>query len=574
MANQETYQIAHDPKIKDTKSKREAVNHEYTDSEQKEKEKIAHYIERKTYYAQSRQSKEKEWTESFKMYNSWIDTTRNPFLSNLFIPKVHEATELLSAWLIGSNQSIKTSPENNGDTYKAQASGKWLDFLWRKVLKARVKILTWIKQGVVFGNGILKVGWDYEKNQPFMVNTAIEDVFFDYYQPDIQDSELVIHEVRRSQDSVKEDESFIKEVREDCIVGSDNSPYSDDVSYKFSNYDGSLTHSAANGKVPILEVHDTVHDTICSIIPTSNGWRIAKEVSKKENIHFYNDGKDKKVYFAPFIKLRFKTSPLSNRAYDVGAIFPTVKIQKSFNELFNQYFDNVVMINNPMWIKRRGARINPMELVRRAGGVITVKDIDKDLKPETVSDVKQSIIEMLGRLDSEFQQASMVVNLLKGIESGSGNTATEIQLGQQNVQTLLDMIDENINDALSEAGNMVLALSLQNYEGNHTLKMFENDSAIGVLDFKPGDLIGMYDVKVSADRSAGTSKVVRQKQLLDFVSILLKNPEILGRYPNLMRKSLERWLEDAGFQDTQFFFDEGTPIKTDQPQPKQEAGGG
>lgn len=568
----EFYQIASEPVIKNKKNPPEKP-FEYSENEKKEKEYVDLILQKKDEYAEARKAKEKEWTESYRMYMSQIDTTRNPFLSNLFIPKTHEAVELLSAFLIGTNQSIKTAPENNGDSYKAQASGKLLEFLWRKELKARLKVLTWIKQGVVFGNGVLKVGWNPDTNKPFMANTSIEDVYFDYYVPNIQDSPFIIHVIRKNLKSVQDDERYDEAVRNKLIVGDDQ--VWSDVALKFNTNDKSLTEAIAKDKVVLLEAWNTQTHTICTLAPTQEGWRIAREVSKEDNIHFYDDGKGKKIYFAPFAKLRFKTSPLANRAYDMGAVYPTVKIQKAFNDLVNQYFDNVVQINNSMWIKRRGARINPMELVRRPGGVITVGDIDKDIRADVPADIKTSMIEMLNRLDNEYQQASMVVNLLKGI-GGGAEFATEAQLGQQNVQQLLDMIDENINDALSEVGDMILALTLQNSEGNHTIKMFENDAQIGVLEFDPKNLVGRYDVKISADRSAGSSKVVRQKQLLDFIGILSKDPDFTARYPNVKRKAYEKWLEEAGFSDTQFFFDEATGLKTDGIKPAQPAlpGGG
>lgn len=550
-------QIASDPKIKDKKINEPKVR---TTDEQIESERVDKIIQARQMYAKQRLTKEKEWTDSYKMFMSWTDTTRNPFLSNLFIPKTHEAVELLSAFLIGTNQSIDCEPENNGDSYKAQVAGKWLDYLWRKPLKARLKILTLIKQGIVFGNGVVKLGWDYTKKLPFIDNTAIEDVYFDYFVPDIQDSEYIIHEIRRSLEDVQNDDKYDKAIRDTAIVGS-NKPYDNQATYKFATYDKSLTSEIADSKVVVLEAWCKEDNKVISLIPTSEGWRIARNA---DNDFAYKAGEETEP-FRPFVKLRFKTSPLANRAYDTGAVYPTIKIQKAFNDLINQYFDNVVIINNAMWVKRRGARINPFELIRRPGGVITVADINLDIRAEVTPDIKQSLVEMINRLDSEFQQASMVVNILKGIDNGQANTATEAQLGQQNVQTLLDMVDENIADCLSELGDMILAISLNNAEGTLQIKMFENDTHVGVLEFDPKNINSRYDIKIRADRSAGTSRVVRQKQLLDFINIVAPNLPLQQKYPNLIRKSLEKWLEEAGFSDTEYFFDESTPLQTDAP---------
>lgn len=576
MADQEYTQISGDPKLKDAKAPT-AIPFTYTDEEQTEKDQIDDILEARQTYSHSRLAKEREWTDSYRMYMSYIDTARNSFLSNLFIPKTHEAVETLAAFLIGTNQSIDTAAENNGDSYKAQVAGKWLDFLWRKVVKARIKILTWIKQGIVFGNGILKVGWDDENKKPFMVNTAIEDVYFDYFQPDLQESEYIIHEVRRMKEDVKTDDKYDAKdgegnfIRNDVVEGGE-SPYTASASYKFSSYDKSLVGEVNQDKVVLVEAWCKKGNKMFTLGPTSIGWRVLRSI---DNPYFYQDG-DKHTPFRPFSKLRFKSSPLANRAYDMGGVYPTVKIQRAFNDLINQYFDNVVIINNAMWIKRRGARINPSELVRKAGGVITVGDINADLKTEVTPDIKQSIVEMLNRLDGEFQQASMVMNLLKGIDSGTAKTASEVQLGQQNSQTLLDMIDENIAESLSEVGDMLLNISLQNTEGKQQITMFETDTHTGVMEFDPKDIISRYNTKISADRSAGTSKVVRQKQLLDFINIISPNQTIQAKFPMLIQKTLEKWLEEAGFHDTKFFFDAVPPATPAPalPAPGQGSGGG
>ena len=166
MANQESYTSSvaiADPELARRKTKPEdgsgAPKKELTDKQQEEKEEVDAIMGARERYGKDRVNKEKEWVESFKMYMSWVDKALNPFLSNLFIPKTHEAVELLAAFLIGTNQNISATPEDgSSDTIKARVAGKWLDFLWRKVIKARLKILVWIKQGIIFGNGVMKFG--------------------------------------------------------------------------------------------------------------------------------------------------------------------------------------------------------------------------------------------------------------------------------------------------------------------------------------------------------------------------------------------------------------------------------
>lgn len=527
---------------------------ELPEIEQLELEEVSTLMDARKRYAEDRKPKEREWTESFKMYMSWVDKVLNPFLSDLFIPKTHEAVELLAAFLIGSNQSVSASAENGkSDAQKALISGKYLDFLWRKVLKARIKIQIWIKQGIVFGNGYLKVGYDPDSKVPWLAVCSIEDIYVDFFEPETQDSEYIFHEVRRLKSVVMADEKYDleigegddkKKVRELVIEGGVKSGF--DADALFSTFDGSLKRPECENKVLVVEAWCKETNELKTLLPTSQGWRVARRV---KNPNQYADG----TPFRPFVKLRFKTSPVPNRAYDTGAVYPTVKIQKAFNDLIREYFDAVVQVGAPVWIKRRGARINPAELVRKAGQIITVGDINKDIKREASGTVDSSILQMLNRLDNEFQQASMVVNLLKGI--GESDTATEAAIGQENVQTLLSMIEENVSDALSELGQMILAITLQNAEGMQSLKLYENDSEVGILEFDPKNIDGMHDVRIVPDRSSSMSKAVIQRELLNFLKIVGADQATIQRFPRLPEKVYRRWLEQAGIGDVDEFFE-------------------
>ena len=546
-------------KMKPGKSQAESS---MSESEQSEKKEIDGIIECRKRYSQDRKGKEREWVESFKMYMSWVDRALNPFLSNLFIPKTHEAVELLAAFLMGTNQSISATPENgSSDTMKARVAGKWLDYLWRKVLKARLKILVWIKQGIVFGNGVMKFGWDAVEKKAWMVVCAIEDVYFDYFEADIQDSEMIIHEIRRDKDEVMHDEKYGltdkegKLIREQVICGGDD--FNEPTTALFNTFDGSFTRSENRGKVLVMEVwckkEGQESQKLKTLLPTPLGWRVARRANNP-NRWSGKDGKDGEQ-FRPFVKLRFKTAALPNRAYDTGGVWPTVHIQKAFNDLMRQYFDSVVLINNPMWKKRRGARINPMELVRRPGGVITMGDVTKDLVTDVVGDVKQSMIEMLNRLDSEFQAASMISSLMMQFS----DTATGDALEQGPLQALRDMINQNISDALSEAGQMVLAISLANTEGQQSLVLYETDKEVATLDFDPKNIDGMHDIRIVPDRTDNTQKGAQNKALTAFIGLVRGDATTLAKYPSLIEKLYKRFLENDGVGDPDYFFQEEGP---------------
>jgi len=504
----------------------------------------------KDYYLSQSKKERRVWIDCYKNYRSYANPLLNPYLSNLFIPKTHEAVELLAAFLIGRNQVIDVSPEGEDDDESARYMQKLLDYQWRKELYARPTLLVWLKQAILFGNGVLKLGWDMENNKdrPFMTALGMDTVFMDYYTPNIQDAPL-IHRIVRPITLIGKDKRY--KIKGTITPLSESEIEEPDT--KFSAYDNTNITTNVGDKelktecAEILEMWDPFENKIITALETSLGYQVIREVENKL------EDSDKNPYL-PFVKLKFKNNPLPNRAYDIGAIENTIEIQKAFNKGANQFFDNASLVNDKMWIKRKTANIDPKTMQRRPGGIIEVNDINADIRAEETGDIKQSLIEMLRFLDDEYQQASMVVNLLKGV-SDSG-TATEAALGQQNTQTLLDMIDGNIKDAMSQAGQMLADLNIQFQTKEKTIKIFENDRQMGFARIKPKDIKGKYDVKIAADRAATEGKAIRQKQLLDFLAIISRDQVLLQKYPDLPAKIYKKWLENAGFSDLEYFFEE------------------
>ena len=266
----------------------------------------------------------------------------------------------------------------------------------------------------------------------------------------------------------------------------------------------------------------------------------------------YEDSDGKK--YKPFVKLRFKTNPLPNRAYDTGAIEPTIHLQKAFNDLLNELFDNVALTNETMWQVRRGAAVNPMDLIARPGGIVEVDDINADIAPLIAGDIRNSGVEMLRMIDAEFQQASMVTNLLKGVPDAK--FATEAAINQSNAQTLMDMIDQNIKDALSELGQMILNINLQYGKGVRSFRVMDNDKQAVFAEVDLKDISGKYDIKISSDRANATSKAVIQKQLLDMIMIVAKDAMTLQKYPDLLTKLYKKWLQDSAVGNVDYYFEE------------------
>lgn len=501
----------------------------------------------KEYFESCSAGKRKTMLECFQHYSSHTDTSPSPYLSNLFIPKTHEAVEMLAAYFAGSNQTVRARATEGAYMKQAKIGETLLQYQWRMKLRARAKIITWIKQCILFGNGIMKVGWDYDKDIPVLNVINLPDIYMDYYISDIQKSP-VIHKIVKIKSELEKNKSYKADMVKLLVTGDEDD--NKNTNTNFGQFDSSSTTASpsTNEKTTIYEYFSDDGEII-----TVGKTELGDKVIKRVDSDFKNESRES---YKPFIKIICKNSPLSNRAYDIGAIESTINIQKAFNTAVNQFFDNVSLLNNKQWIKRRGANVS--NLVRKPGAIITVDDINMDLKSEEVSDIKSSLIELIRFLDAEYQQSSMVVNLLKGV--GGANFASEAMVGQQNVLNLFDNVNENIKDGMSELGQMLMLLNQQNLKDNVSLQILDTEEKAVFISASKDLIQGKYTMEVVADRKPSSTAAVRSKQLIDFAGIVSRDPNILAKYPSLPEKVYKKWLEENGIQDSDYYFEETNQI--------------
>lgn len=506
---------------------------------QKDKDTTEQILDEFSLYEEQSQDLRRIWGDCYQAYKSSLDDSKNPYLSNIYLPKTHEAVELLNAFLIGNKHLVRAKGADKGDAKKALPVQKLLQYQWQKELRAYDKIETWVKQGILFGTGILKCGWideaDKDLDLPFIEPIEISRIYVDFFVKDIQDQYSVIHEIITTEDKVKNNTAYIhkKGIKNLVIAkGNDNS-----LDLDFDASDNALSSDTGNTikKVRLLERWTT--DKVITIAEVAGGW-----VKLREDDNPYG--------FLPFVKFVYKTSPLSNRFYGIGAIQPTLIIQKAINTTMNQMFDNISLINQSMWVTRRGASINPQDLLRRPGGMIEVTDISKDIRSEEVNDIKGSIQMLMQLLGNEFQEASGAVDLLKGI--GTGDTATEAALTQKNVTTVLDKVIEHFHMSLSELGQMLVEINLLNITTNKTIKIMEDDDTETWLEVSPDEIDGKFDIDVQVDRTAQSDRLIISKQLIDFLAVASKNPQVMQQVDVI--PLFKRWLELQGFADVEEFF--------------------
>jgi hypothetical protein len=510
---------------------------------EKDKEIVDHILEKLEHFKEQSQEIRNTWGECYDAYTATIDNDDNPYVSNLFLPKTHSGVELLTAFLAGKTQVVRAKPAGPGDAKKALPIQRLLSYQWQKVLRARDKVVTWVKQSVLFGTAFMKVGWIDEKDKkyddPFIEVADVNEIYLDYFIKDIQEQECVIHEIKTTKERIKNNALYKTseniELLEQQVI--DNPNFDDNSNYNENN---------------VILYEYWSKDKIYAIAQGPQGYVLLRN---EENPYG----------FIPFVKLIYKTSPLNNRVYGIGAVEPSLNIQDAYNKVVNQMFDNITLVNNPMWVVRRGANVNPQDLVAKGGGMITVSDVNADVRQFPPQDIKQSIELLRNLLDNEFQQASGAINLLRSM--GDSGTATEAALEQQNAMSAITIVQENIREALSELGQMLVKVNQENMTTNKTIKLMEMGDSDIWKEVTPDEIDGKFDVDIDVDTTTTANRYLMAKYLLQFLGIVSQNPEAIQKYDLI--KLYDKWMEFIGMNDVDELKRQALPMMN-QPQ----AGGG
>jgi len=505
---------------------------------EKDQQVVQQILDELDLYNEQSQTVRNVWADCYEAYRQITDNDNNPYLSNLAIPKAHEATELLTSYLVGAGQMVRAKPANKEtSTAKADFVQKLLQYQWEEDLNAKEKVETWAKETILFGTGVMKVGWlnkkEEELDEPFIECVEMPHFYADYYTKEIQEQHSVIHEIIKDEEKIKGDAAYKDSENIDFVSAREDNIT--EVSFAGEDESMSGEHNVIK-KVRLLE-HWT-REKITTIAESNEGWVLLRQ-------------EDNQYEFIPFAVMRYKTSPLPNRFYGIGAIEPALNIFKAINKTINQMFDNITLINQKGWIIRRGANISPSDLVAKPGWIIECSNPGQDIIPIEVSDIKNSIEMLYQKLDAECQQATGAIDLLKGMPDA--NTATEAAIGQRNVATLLDRVVDHYRSALSELGWMLAEVNIKNITTNKTIKLMETRDKDLWLEVSPEELEnGEYKIDFVVDRTTNNDKIIMSKQLIDFLTLVANDPNVKVDRVKLYKK----WLELMGFYDVDFFFEQ------------------
>ena len=451
--------------------------------ENKNREKYLHTAEDRELYAKiinhvnfsakTEKKRRDRWEEIWRLWTQAKDSRIPRFRANSRLPIARTAVNTFAAFLSAKEPTFNVYPVGTEDFLKAQMAREVLQFQAKKTeildLKRRAKIM--IKSACLFDVGIVKITWktrtieketeDGKKevgivyDYPCIENVHTLDFFPDPYIGRMQDQQLTVERMVVPLEELRADRSLnipvdFKPTYSDAQSTSENSSGLNVVDLTTGQGDADTQN-----KVEVYEAHTKTH--IYVLVDPNGSPFFAKKIKKPLDV-------------VQYVKMDFEVEPVPNRFYGAGMISPNIDIHKAIDAVLNNIRDNVNILINPMYKVRRGARIDPRQLVSKPGGAIDVESM-QDIDQLRTQDTTGSGFQMFSLLNSLYQSGTRVQSVRSG-GSSEANTATEAEIQQQNADVVTNAVKDNFEQALSEIGTLVLKLNVANMQQNGTIRIF------------------------------------------------------------------------------------------------------
>jgi len=482
--------------------------------------------------------------------------------SKIYNPYSWSNIETIVPRMVAQRPSVEYKPREPQDEMSSDIHTALFEYWWNKD-RAFEKVVSWIKNALIYGTGIAKLYWknterevtSYEFDQmgkplidengefitktekitetddPCMEVVNLYDFFVDPEATDIQDAEWVIHRYYKSLAELEEAGCYenLKKLKR-YISKIEKSPEETERHELAFGHRGEQDDTV--DKIEIWEMWDRDGLTVMA----------AGEVVIREQSNPFWHGQK------PFIAL--KDSIVPHEFYGKGEIEPIIKLQHALNTIQNQIMDNRTQTLMNMW-KVTGENVDESELVFRPNGVIHLSSEYEKVDPIVPPDLTANAQKDLSLIKSDIQQALGIYDYTKGADSGTNKTATGISLIQEAANARFNHKIQLLEEALKTLGEMVLALYQQFITDEKVLRVVgkRGEEFVRVI---PAEIAGQYDCMPEAGSTLLIDKQKEREDIMQLYSVFAQEP-FENLKMELKRKILEKFgmeaLEDALDQD-------------------------
>jgi len=463
------------------------------------------------------------WEDCFKAYNA-IRTRRGySGVADDFIPEIFSIVESLKAAIAGSKPKFKYMPLDEEQEQDTEVLNALVDYYW-SLNNMTEKMLNWVGDMIIYGNGIFMVTWD--TTQPYICHIPLSDFFVDPTATHINRPEergyakyagyryLTSLEQLRAKKmiDVKTGELVPMYKNLDQVTtGKAAADEGDDTdkTRKEQLLGSTLGEQAAKNQIEIIEYYSAKKKIIIAnrdvvIYDGENPFQRAEK--KVTDIILVNGEPQEATHtvpgiqgFLPFAILRNYTD--SNLFYARGDVEVLIPIQEALNDTSSQKRDNLAYALNNMWqidprFKHLAEQIESMP-----GAVFPIPK--GALTPIDKQDVSPAADTEIARLTQAMRTASAADAAVQGVsQKFSRTTATEIAAQLNQASTRFTTKVQNLEDEGFAQLARLLYKCIQIFVTKEIAVRITGKTGTQWKDYNPDRYTGEYQPRVILEASA------------------------------------------------------------------------
>ena len=431
-----------------------------------------------------------------------------PWQSDKFIPKMRTEISYIMPFVFSGDPEFEVEGIGEEDKFLSAQLEKMANYRLSK--DTFDKFSDWVMQSLTFGTSIIKTTWKFEesngrviKDEPIIEVPNILDIFVNPLIPTIEEQKSLIQRSTLTIQAIKANPAYQN---------------TDKVKPKGKFGDTGVYDSETLNDSDLDDTEKLQQDM--EVVEVYERWT-------KDRIQTVADGQERVLLrnvknpygFIPYEKLIFESDPIPNRFYGKGVGQNTIDLQALYYDLFNNIMDNIKILVNKMYKVKKGANVNPRDLVARPGGTINIENND-DVEPIEMTDIKQSAFDIMSLVSDEHKRASGANDLVQG--AASGDTLGQDNIRQSNATNRFDLVRKRFKKALSSVGEKLIKLEIQNMQDLNAeiLRIFPREARETMFELIKNETDNLrYDIRVKGDTTMAINKDIASKQLIDLYNL-------------------------------------------------------
>lgn len=481
------------------------------------------------------------WDDCFKAYNGIRSRRGYSGVADEFTPETFSIVESLKASIAGSKPKFKFIPLREDQEQDTEIINDLVDFYWSQNNMTE-KMLNWVGDMVIYGNGIMHVSWDGEK--PLIQHIPLSDFFVD---------PAAVHMNRPEEPGYPRYAGYryltsLKQLEEEMVPGKDGKLEPKFKNLNMINKDAKTDDEtdkdrkerfigSTYGKDAVKEQVEVIVYYTCKkkimianrsaiIFNEDNPYQRAESTRRVTTIV---DGE--KVVgtavipeikgFLPFAILRnYVDSNLFFARGDVEVILPT---QEALNDTASQKRDNLAYVLNNMWQIDPRFKHLAEQIESEPGAIFPIPR--GALTPIEKQDISPSADAEIQRLTQSMRSATAADAAVQGTaQRFSRTTATEVQAQLNQASMRFTTKVQNLEDEGFAQLARIIFKMIQIFVTDEISVRQLGPKGVTWADFDPRRYWGEYQPRVVLESTVKQEKQAQTQQMQMAAQFSLNNP--------------------------------------------------